>query len=64
LLEAEERTKMSPMIKVRGTHQPASEPAIKVRRKRAAVAADPNETFTRAFVDALRDILHDEMRII
>jgi len=52
---------MSPMTKLRG-YQPVSEPAIKVRRKRAAVAGDPNEPFTRAFVDALRDILHDEMR--
>jgi hypothetical protein len=55
---------MSAMMKVRGTQQPASEPAIKLRRKRAAVSADPNEAFTRAFVDALRDILHDEMRVI
>jgi hypothetical protein len=55
---------MSTMIKVRGTQQPASEPAIKVRRKRAAISADPNEAFTKAFVDALRDILTDEMRII
>jgi hypothetical protein len=52
------------MIKVRGTHQPASEPALKVRRKRAAIGADPNEAFQKAFVDALRDILHDEMRVI
>jgi hypothetical protein len=59
-----EQISMSPMIKVRGTQQPASEPAIKVRRKRAAASADPNEAFTKAFVDALRDILHDEMRII
>jgi hypothetical protein len=55
---------MSLMIKVRGTHQPASEPAIKVRRKRAAVAADAYDAFTKAFADALRDILHDEMRVI
>lgn len=52
---------MSPMAKVRG-YQPVSDPAIKVRRKRAAVPGDPNDPFTRAFIDALRDILHDEMR--
>jgi hypothetical protein len=52
---------MSAMTKVRG-YQPASEPAMKVRRKRAVVSGDPNDPFTRAFVDALRDILHDEMR--
>jgi hypothetical protein len=52
---------MSPMTKVRG-YQPVSEPALKVRRKRAVLSSDPNEPFTRAFVDALRDILHDEFR--
>jgi hypothetical protein len=26
------------------------------------VAADPNEAFLRAFADALRDILHAEIR--
>jgi hypothetical protein len=50
---------MSPMTKVRG-YQPVSEPAMKVRRKRAVQTSDPNEPFIRAFVDALRDILHDE----
>jgi hypothetical protein len=52
---------MSPMTKVRG-YQPVSEPAIKVRRKRSVVAGDPNDPFSRAFADALRDILHDETR--
>jgi hypothetical protein len=52
---------MSPMTKVRG-YQPVSEPAMKVRRKRAVMSSDPNEPFIRAFVDALRDILHDETR--
>ena len=52
---------MSPMTKVRG-YQPVSEPAMKARRKRAIPSNDPNEPFIRAFVDALRDILHDEPR--
>lgn len=52
---------MLPMTKVRG-YQPVSEPAMKVRRKRDVPSSDPNEPFIRAFVDALRDILHDEPR--
>jgi hypothetical protein len=56
---------MSAMSKVRGARYPVSEPAMKVvRRKRAVLlGADPNDAFVRAFVDALRDILHEEMRV-
>ncbi len=56
---------MPPMSKVRGAQQQlASEPAIKVRRRRAVLtAADPNDAFARAFADALRDILQEEMRV-
>jgi hypothetical protein len=61
-----EQTKMSAMSKVRGAQFPASEPAMKVVRRRRAVlgGADPNDAFARAFVDALRDILHEEMRVV
>ena len=55
---------MSPMTKVRGAQLPPSEPAIRLRRKRSALPSDPNEAFTRAFADALRDILHEEFRVI
>jgi hypothetical protein len=53
------------MSKVRGAQHPVSEPAIKVVRRRRAVhgGADPNDAFARAFIDALRDILHEEMRV-
>jgi hypothetical protein len=52
------------MTKIRGAQQPPSEPTMRVRRKRSAVPAEANEAFVRAFVDALRDILHDEMRLV
>ncbi len=62
---------MSPMLKGRGqtaateteTDHDGQEPVTELRsgrRLRAAVQhADP---FVRAFADALRDILHDELR--
>jgi hypothetical protein len=55
---------MSGMTKVRGAQNTPSEPAIKLRRKRSALPADQNEQFTRAFADALRDILHEEFRVV
>jgi hypothetical protein len=53
---------MSPMAKGRGEQYPASETGLRTHRRRGAVAADPNEAFLRAFADALRDILHAEIR--
>ncbi len=53
---------MSPMAKGRGEQHPASESGLRTHRRRGAVAADPNEAFLRAFADALRDILHAEIR--
>jgi hypothetical protein len=50
------------MSKVRGAEQPPSEANIRVRRKRSALITDPNDAFARAFVDALRDILQEEIR--
>ena len=53
---------MPTMAKDRGD-QPASDPAIKSRRKKASsIGSNSPEPFVRAFADALRDILHDEMR--
>jgi hypothetical protein len=52
---------MSAMTKARGEQYPASEPALRTRRKRS-ISSDPNEAFLRAFADALRDILHTEVR--
>jgi hypothetical protein len=54
---------MSPMSKGRGEQQPASETGLRAARRRGATAPDPNEAFLRAFADALRDILHAEIRI-
>ena len=51
------------MAKARGEQYPASESGIRTRRRRDATSADPNEAFVRAFADALRDILHAEMRL-
>jgi len=55
---------MSAMTKVRGAQNTPSEPAIKLRRKRSALPNDQNEQFARAFADALRDILHEEWRVV
>ncbi len=53
---------MSPMLKGRGEQTPREQtPELRVRRKRRAAAAT-NEPFVLAFLDALRDILHDELR--
>jgi hypothetical protein len=54
---------MRAMAKARGEQYPASEAGIRVRRRREATSADPNEAFLRAFADALRDILVAEMRV-
>ena len=54
---------MSPMAKGREEHERASVSGLRTHRKRSAAApVDPNESFTRAFADALRDILHTEHR--
>ena len=54
---------MSAMAKGREEHERASVTGLRTNRKRsAAVPSDPNEAFTRAFADALRDILHTELR--
>ena len=53
---------MSPMAKGRGEQHPASETGLRTHRRRGGVPADPNEAFLRAFADALRDILHAEIR--
>ena len=54
---------MSGMTKGRGESHPASETGIRTHRKRSGMAADLNEAFLRAFADALRDILHAEIRV-
>ncbi len=53
---------MSPMPKGPGEQAPRTQPSeLRARRKpRAAGAAQ--EPFVLAFLDALRDILHDELR--
>jgi len=53
---------MSAMSKVRGAEQPPSEANIRIRRKRSVLVTDPNDAFAKAFADALRDILQEEIR--
>jgi hypothetical protein len=54
---------MSGMIKGRVGQAPPSETGLRLPRKRGVqAAADRNEAFLRAFADALRDILHAEIR--
>jgi phosphate starvation-inducible protein PhoH len=54
---------MGLMSKVRGASaQPTSEPVIRVKRKRGFLPGDQHDPFARAFVDALKDILSEEMR--
>jgi hypothetical protein len=54
---------MSGMTKGRLGQVPPSETSFRMPRRRAGAAAeDPNEAFLRAFADALRDILHAEIR--
>jgi hypothetical protein len=55
---------MSGMVKGRIGQAPPSEAGLRLPRKRGVqAAADPNEAFLRAFADALRDILHAEIRV-
>jgi hypothetical protein len=49
---------MRAMANRRGDQYPASETGIRARRRREATSNDPNEAFVRAFIDALKDILH------
>ena len=56
---------MSGMVKERVGQAPPSETSLRMPRKRSLqAAADPNEAFLRAFADALRDILHAEIRAV
>ena len=53
---------MSPMQKGRGVAvEGVRAPEPHTRRKRRVLGSAP-ENFVQAFLDALRDILHDEMR--
>jgi len=52
------------MVKGRTGQAPPSENGHMPRRREVQAAADPNEAFLRAFADALRDILHAEIRAI
>jgi hypothetical protein len=54
---------MSGMAKERVGQVPPGETSFRTPRKRGGQAGeDPNEAFLRAFADALRDILHAEIR--
>jgi hypothetical protein len=54
---------MSAMVKGRGIEaQRAKQHEGDSRRKRR-ILSDPNEAFLRAFADALKDILQEEMRL-
>jgi hypothetical protein len=54
---------MCGMAKGRVGQVPPGETSFRMPRKRGEQAAeDPNEAFLRAFADALRDILHAEIR--
>jgi hypothetical protein len=53
---------MSPMQKGRGVAADGGRATeLQSRRKRRVLGSRP-ENFVQAFLDALRDILHDEMR--
>ena len=54
---------MSRMLNGRGeTREQAQPTELRSKRKRSAMTATP-EQFERAFADALRDILRDEIRL-
>lgn len=55
---------MSPMLKGRGDQaQRARQQEAGFSRRKRRVVSDPNEAFLRAFADALRDILEEELRL-
>jgi hypothetical protein len=54
---------MSPMRKGRGDEAQRARPQETVSRRRRRILADRNEAFLRAFADALKDILQEELRL-